>query len=309
MTSTTPDRALGLGIDAGGSETRWALAAPGGEIVAEGRARGMSALQVGHGTHIADAMKEIATAVAAHGRPARVHAGFTGFGENVEALRSLIAAPLHLAASGVTLASDMEIAYLDLFKPGEGYMVYAGTGSVAAFIDAKGTLHRAGGRGVIVDDGGSGFWIAREALRRTWRKEDEQPGAWRDSPMAVALFEAMGGSDWAITRQYIYGGDRGRVGRLALAVASAAAADPAASEILSRAGQELARLAMALANRYGPRPTVVCGRAVTLHPSILASMRATLPADAVLESRRSEGHKAAARRALELLQQAEPRDE
>jgi N-acetylglucosamine kinase-like BadF-type ATPase len=38
--------APGLGIDAGGTETRWALAAPGGRIVAEGVVGGLSALQM-----------------------------------------------------------------------------------------------------------------------------------------------------------------------------------------------------------------------------------------------------------------------
>ncbi len=289
---------LGLGIDAGGTRTRWALAARANEIVAEGAVRGMSALQVGKGDHVREAMAELAAAVQAHGKPARVHAGVTGFGENIEALRNLIAAPFGLEASAVSLASDMEIAYLDLFAPGEGYMVYAGTGSVAAFVDAEGILHRAGGRGVVVDDGGSGFWIAREAMRRVWRLEDEAPGSWRDSPMAVALFDAVGGSEWAKSREYIYGGDRGAVGRLALAVASAAGTDPAARDILAAAGTELARLAVAMTKRYGSRPVALTGRAAELDPLIFEAMRAALPADMPLAMRASHGQHAAARIAL-----------
>ena len=42
-----PESGLGLGIDAGGTQTRWALAVPSGELVAEGSAAGMSAVQVG----------------------------------------------------------------------------------------------------------------------------------------------------------------------------------------------------------------------------------------------------------------------
>jgi len=228
-----------------------------------------------------------------------VHAGFTGFGENIETLRGLIAAPLGLERAAVTLASDMEIAFLDLFAPGEGYMVYSGTGSVAAFVDADGNLHRAGGRGVIVDDGGSGFWIAREAMRRVWRIEDEAPGSWRGSPLARALFEAVGGSDWALSRQYIYGGDRGAVGRLSLAVAQAAAEDPAALEILAAAGAELARLATAMTRRYGARPVALTGRAAQIHPAIFEAMRSAVPAGMALGMRASHGHHAAARIALE----------
>jgi glucosamine kinase len=289
---------LGLGIDAGGSQTRWALAARPEEVAAEGAVRGMSALQVGKGNHVREAMAELAAAVLARGKPAWVHAGVTGFGENIETLRGLIAAPFGLEPAAVTLASDMEIAYLDLFAPGEGYMVYAGTGSVAAFVDEHGTLHRAGGRGVVVDDGGSGFWIAREAMRRVWRTEDESPGSWRDSPMAVALFDAVGGSDWAKSREYIYGGDRGAVGRLALAVAKSADGDEAAREILAAAGKELGRLALAMTKRYGPRPIALAGRAAELHPLIANTMRASLPAEMPFAQRASHGQRAAARIAL-----------
>ena len=290
---------LGLGIDAGGTRTRWALATAPGEIVAEGEVRGMSALQAREERHVRETLAELAAGVLAHGRPARVHAGLTGFGENVEALRGLVAAPLSLARAAVTVGSDIEIAYLDAFAPGEGYVVYAGTGSVAAFIDANGALHRAGGRGAILDDGGGGFWIAREALRHVWRLEDEQPGSWRDSPMAIALFELIGGSEWAHTRQYVNGRDRGEVGRLALAVARAASADPAAREILGAAGRELARLALAMARRHGPRPIALTGRAAQLHPFIGEAMRAALPEGASLEVRASRGHHAAARVAVQ----------
>ena len=40
-----PESPLALGIDAGGTETRWALAGPGGVFVAEGAVGGFSALE------------------------------------------------------------------------------------------------------------------------------------------------------------------------------------------------------------------------------------------------------------------------
>jgi glucosamine kinase len=289
---------LGLGIDAGGTQTRWALAADGQGIVAEGAVRGMSALQLREPDSLAATLAGLAAEVLAHGKPVRVHAGLTGLGEEADALRALVAAPLGLAPQAVAISSDIEIAYLDIFAPGEGYVVYAGTGSVGAFIDSGGVLHRAGGRGVVLDDGGGGFWIAREALRHVWRTEDERPGSWRDSPLARALFEHIGGSDWLRSRAFIYGGDRGEMGRLALAVARAAGEDPVARGILESAGRELARLALALTQRYGARPVALTGRATALHPLIARSMRASLPAAMALAQRESLGHHAAARLAL-----------
>ncbi|MGO4475991.1 N-acetylglucosamine kinase [Massilia sp. 2TAF26] len=293
---------LGLGIDAGGTQTRWALAAPGGQIVAEGTVAGLSALQMGspHGRETVRAtFAELAASVLPHGVPARVQAGLTGFGGEGELLQRWLAELLHMQASGIHFCSDMEIAYRASFAPGEGYLVYAGTGSIGAFIDLDGTFHRAGGRGVVLDDGGGGFWIAKEALRHIWRLEDESPGAWRSSKMAQAVFDYVGGDDWAFSRQFIYGQERGAVGKLALAVAATADQDPAAAAILRNAGAELARLARALISRFGPRPVAVSGRAAELHPSIVAAMRELLPAGLAFSQTSGGAHYAAARMALE----------
>ncbi|WP_156369687.1 hypothetical protein [Duganella sp. Leaf126] len=221
-----------------------------------------------------------------------------GFVGNDHSPSWLLAEALGVAPTAVTVHSDIEIAYLASFAPGAGYLVYAGTGSIAAWIDAEGVLHRAGGRGVTLDDGGGGFWIARAAMRHIWRREDEQPGAWQQSPLAHAVFAFVGGSDWACSRQFIYGQERGAVGRLALAVAQAADADPVARAILEQAGRELARIALALVGRYGARPIAVSGRAATLHPAIMAAMRAALPAELSLTQISLPAHHAAARIAL-----------
>lgn len=281
---------LGLGIDAGGTQTRWALAAPGGAIVADGVVAGLSALQMGtpHGRDgVRATFAALAAQVRAHGAPQGVQAGLTGFGGDGELLQRWLAELLDLPTAAIRLCSDMEIAYRASFAPGEGYLVYAGTGSIGAFIDAAGELHRAGGRGVMLDDGGGGFWIAREALRHIWRNEDAAPGCWQASPMAHAVFEHIGGSDWSLSRQFIYGQERGAVGKLALAVAASAERDPVAAAILRDAGRELARLAQALADRFGPRPVAVSGRAAELHPGIVDAMRAALPTNTLLTQARS----------------------
>ena len=289
---------LGLGIDAGGTQTRWALARADGSIVAEGQVAGLSALQMGSTDgrqRVYDNFSELAAAVLKNGRPVRLSAGLTGFGGDGAQLQTWLGELLGLDPSAITFCNDIEIAYLDNFKPGEGYLVYAGTGSIGAWIDDDGEFYRAGGRGVVLDDGGGGFWIAREALRHIWRGEDEEPGSWERSPMARAVFEHIGGSDWSLSRQFIYGQERGEIGKLALVVAAAAETDPVAAEILQEAGRELARLANALTRRFGPRPVVLAGRASILHPSIEAAMRAALPAPTQLTHTVGHPHYAAAR--------------
>jgi glucosamine kinase len=293
---------LGLGIDAGGTQTRWALARASGEIVANGSVAGLTALQMNSANgaeRIGETLADLARAMQAYGQPQRVYAGLTGFSEGGDSLRALLAEQLGVEANAVTLASDIEIACLDLYAPGEGYVVYAGTGSIAAFIDAAGTLHRAGGRGVLLDDAGGGFWIAKEALRHIWRQEDERPDSWRESPMAREIFKSIGGSDWAHTRHFVYGtaneNSRGEIGKLAIAVAAVADADPVARRILEAAGAELARLARAMVSRFGPRPVTLTGRAAQLHPVIFDAMCAALPEAIPLQMKISEAHVAAAR--------------
>lgn len=291
-----------LGIDAGGTKTRWALANALYEIIAEGQVSAITALQmnttVGQ-TRLRESLGELATAVLPIGQPVRIHAGLTGFDyENAEPLRSIIAQPFGLSSDAVSVSNDIEITYLSIFKPGEGYAVYAGTGSVAAFIDAHGELHRAGGRGGLLDDGGGGYWIAREALRKIWRTEDEHPGSWQRSPMAQAIFQRIGGNDWLHSRQFVYGMSyekvRGEMAKLALAVAACADNDPAAHTILCAAGEELARLAQAMLNRFGTRPIALTGGAATLHPLIEYAMRTALPENTMLTLQNSNSHRAAA---------------
>jgi N-acetylglucosamine kinase-like BadF-type ATPase len=177
--------------------------------------------------------------------------------------------------------TDIELACRAAFAPGRGIVLVAGTGSVAAHLDATVTLQRAGGRGVLIDDAGGGHWIATRALRAVWRAEDEQPGAGRDSALGRALFEAVGGPDWAATRAAVYGAQRGAVGALAAAVGAAAhAGDATALALLRRAGAELARPVRALLARVGPQPVALAGRVFDLHPAVEAALREALAAAA-----------------------------
>ena len=301
-------RRYSLGIDAGGTQTRWALALADGVIAAEGVLPGLSGAQMHRAAgrdSVHATLAQLAAAVRVHGQVVAVRAGLTGFGGDGDAaasqLREWLSELIGVTPGAVAISSDIEIAYLASFAPGEGYLVYAGTGSIGAWIDADGQFQRAGGRGVLLDDGGGGYWIAREALRHIWRAEDERPGAWQASPMAHAVFEHIGGSDWSISRQFMHSNERGAIGKLALAVAAAADQDPAAASILQAAGAELARLAQALVTRFGARPVALSGRAASLHPIIFAAMRAALPSDISLTHRASAPHHAAARIATAYL--------
>jgi N-acetylglucosamine kinase-like BadF-type ATPase len=300
VNAPAPAPALHLGLDAGGTQTRWALADARGEPVAEGSAPPVSGLMLldepGRATLHA-ALQALAAALPAGTALRSAWAGLTGFdAAQGPALAQALGAALGLPAKAVCVASDIELACRAAFAPGEGLLLYAGTGAIAAVLAADGTLHRAGGRGAVIDDAGGGHWIAREALRHVWRLEDEAPGRGVATPLGRALAQAVGGDDWAATRAFVYGASRGELGTLALAVATAAeAGDAAAQALLQQAGAELARLVHALHGRLGPRlPVALAGRVWELHPAIEAALRAALPGVAIVHSGQA-AHTAAAR--------------
>jgi glucosamine kinase len=304
---TGRDGALGLGLDAGGSATRWVLADAAGRVHAEGAVAGFSASMLGtlQQPLLEAALHELAAALHAQPAPARVFGGLTGFdgaaGDACGALHARLAQALRLSPEAIVLASDIELAHRAVFEPGRGILVMAGTGSIAAHLRADATLERAGGRGSLLDDGGSGYWIAREALRAVWRREDEAPGAWRASRLALSLFAQLGGDSWARTREFMAAASRGEMGALATAVAAAAqAGDAAAASILARAGQELARIGQALAVRCGEQPIALAGRVPTLDARIEHAMRAALAPGVALSVVQPDAARAAAWLALGL---------
>lgn len=69
------------------------------------------------------------------------------------------------------LCGDHEIALAGAME-GPGCILISGTGSICCGRDAQGNMARAGGLGHIIDDGGSGYWLGREALAHGARALD-----------------------------------------------------------------------------------------------------------------------------------------
>jgi N-acetylglucosamine kinase-like BadF-type ATPase len=282
---TADGAALSLGLDGGGTATRWVLRRADGTILARGAGAGMSG-HVFTPEALANARARLAAiladaaAHAAGGRIAAIGAGITGLGAGTTAAAALASQLAELAGvpvGRVKMMGDVEVAYHAAFRPGEGHLVYAGTGSVGCHATAAGELVVVGGRGMLIDDAGSAFWIARNALAHVLRLEDRAPGTGWSTPLGTALAARIGGSAWDVVRAAVYGAERGEIGRLALAVAEAAATgDATATAMLATAGTELARLAEVLAHRFGPRPVALAGGAASLHPAIEEGFAAAL---------------------------------
>ena len=288
-----------LGIDAGGTAVRWVVCDRAGDSVA----RGEAAPVTGH-LFLAEARAGFEAfagelgAVVADLRIAGVVAGITGLtGDSAEAAeaRGLLSEMLRIDPAAIEVQDDLWIGYHAVFKPGQGHVVYAGTGSVGMHIRDDGSVLRVGGRGILIDDAGSAFAIGRAALNLVYRRIDlgEDPGK-----LGQALFAAVGGESWNTMRAHVYGGGRTAVALLAQVVAEVAEDDPAAMDVLAEAGRELAVLARALIARAGARDMVLLGRAAGLHPAIALAMGAALPG-VVLRMAMTDAALAAARLACE----------
>jgi N-acetylglucosamine kinase-like BadF-type ATPase len=290
---------IGLGIDCGGSATRWTLRDEAGPL-----SRGEAPAANGHlfapaGRAAFEAMAAALGRVAP--RPEAVVAGVTGLGAGTaeaEAARTILAASLSLPAERVHIGDDMWIAYRALFRPGDGHVVSAGSGSIGYHLTAAGVALRTGGRGMAIDDGGSAFWIGREALSLLLRRADADPEAGRRGLLAEAVHGATGGASWPAIRAFVYADPRARLAALAMPVAAAAhGGDADALGLMRRAGEELARLATALIARAGARPVALVGRAALLHPALPDAFRACLP-DVAVQVTQPDAAGAAARLAL-----------
>jgi N-acetylglucosamine kinase-like BadF-type ATPase len=151
-----------------------------------------------------------------------------------------------LPQADLMIVGDMEIAWQAALGEGPGVVVIAGTGSIAYGHDAAGRTARAGGWGFEISDEGSGQWIGRTAVSAVMRAHD----AGRSTTLAdrivqtwrlAALDELVRQSNAAPTPNF---------SELFPVVQRAADDhDELASEILHRAGEQLAALAVIVLRR------------------------------------------------------------
>ncbi|MFF2197453.1 N-acetylglucosamine kinase [Streptomyces sp. NPDC058157] len=194
---------LVLGIDGGGSGVRAAVAHAAGGPVRATASDGAANVRSVPEPVLTERLARVVGRVLPPGRPAdllSVVAGFAGAGTPgragdagqlvaVRALRTALArhgcAPAH-----VRVAADSEVAFAAAPGcPPDGLAVIAGTGAAATRMRGHRLAATADGCGWLTGDDGSGFWIAREGVRRALRALDGRgPG----TVLAARLAEAFG---------------------------------------------------------------------------------------------------------------------
>ena len=271
-----------LGIDVGGTASRWVACDDAGTELARGKAAGATGhiFNPAERDRLVGALSQTAQALASAGLAAgSLTAGLTGYGSAVaHDVKALLGGLFGLEAGAILVTDDIVLAYMANFAAGAGHLVSAGTGSIGLHLGAEDDDYvRVGGRGILIDDAGSGSWIALQALDAMYRALDHSGSFHSVAALARQVFGEIGGESWHDVRQFVYAGDRGRIGTLAVAVAQAAAeGDAVAVSILRQAAAELAQLAQALVARVGRRPIGFVGGVLNLHPLIASEIKHAL---------------------------------
>jgi N-acetylglucosamine kinase-like BadF-type ATPase len=165
---STSDR-LVVGVDAGGSTTRAAVAVAG-TVIRSAEGPGANASSIGV-NDAADAILTTIRRVLAHDRPAAIAIGAAGAGRArvADELRDLVAGAYR--ESRVVVADDASIALRGAIPAGPGIVLIAGTGS-CAYAENGDLRARVGGLGYLAGDEGSAFAVGMAAVRAYGRVLD-----------------------------------------------------------------------------------------------------------------------------------------
>jgi N-acetylglucosamine kinase-like BadF-type ATPase len=165
-----------LGIDAGGTSTRAALA-DDTHVLGRAKSGSIKLMRVSAVQAEANLRWLIAELTKSSGVPiTEVASTCVGIaGNSVSTVTGWVWQTLGPILRGdLCVCGDVDIA-LDAAFPGEaGVLVIAGTGSNTLGRTSRGELVTVGGWGPLLADEGSGHWIGQRALRAALREHDEQ---------------------------------------------------------------------------------------------------------------------------------------
>jgi N-acetylglucosamine kinase-like BadF-type ATPase len=273
-----------VGLDIGGSKTHAVSRHPNGTVeVFAGSANLASVGEV----EAARQLDAIFAQLAERGPIGAVCAGAAGVDtpEAEERLRQLIAARVSGAAVQVVHDTELILATAELTT---GIALIAGTGSVAWGRDASGRVARAGGWGYLLGDEGSGYGIAREAVRHALRLADMgQP----PDPLSQRLTAACGVQRAGQLIDHFYANQERRywAGKAGVVFDLAAVGDSAAQKIIDGAAVDLGNLVrtvhVAIGRPTPPLPVVLGGGLLVHQPPLREAVRRVLAGDGLSDLR------------------------
>ena len=248
---------LYLGVDGGGTKTRFALMDDDGQLVAQAQTGTTYHPEVGF-----DGVQRILTegiasvlaqvGVADVGALAYAFFGLPAHGEDTRATARLDAIPAQvLGHDRYRCDNDMVCGWAGSLACADGINIVAGTGSIG-YGQHRGAAARGGGWGEIFSDEGSAYWIAMQGLNAYSRMSD---GRLPKGPLHTLVNQRLELAEDLDLCARVYGaegGTRAEIAQLSRIVVDAARAGDAASQsIYTRAGEELAHIVVGIRDRLG----------------------------------------------------------
>jgi len=250
-----------FGIDGGGTSSRIRAESLSGLLLYQGAGGGTN-LNASDARSVSEILGRLVSGAISSGLdPARCHAGFIGSaGVDLEKDRETMAATLAAAFHAAVLTdnpyagqgsttprfgagNDAEPALAGALGDLEGFLLIAGTGSIAYGRTRSGERVRTGGWGHFLGDEGSAFWIAFEAIKHGIRSIE---GREAPSILLESALQHFGLPDAKALIPFTYRNfNKATIASFAPLVAEAAVAgDGVALAIMDQAAAELAALAI-----------------------------------------------------------------
>jgi N-acetylglucosamine kinase-like BadF-type ATPase len=278
------DDDVAVGLDIGGSKTHGALWRAG-TLVHQARAGSANIQNVtpeDAAANLAALFHELLPDGA--GEIRRVIAGSGGVDtrEDEDRLRALIAH--HAPDAEIDVVHDTRLI-LAAGRALTGIAVIIGTGSAAWGIAADGREARSGGWGYLLGDEGSGYWVAREAVRRALHRYDV--GLAPDALDSAMLARSGVARAPELIGRFHSGAESSRTywaaqSREVFDALGAGHAD--AGRIIDQAAADLTRLVLDVVAVIGvPGPVVLGGGMVMHQPALQDRLRALLEAEGIID--------------------------
>lgn len=245
-----------LGIDGGGTKTEFLLAGSDGTEIRRLFLDGSNPVNLGIDNTRAVLKKGILNICEGTDiGKVSVYAGIAGAGtgENKKNICDVLS---QFGFASYDCGSDIALALETALKGENGTAVIMGTG-IVAYARSGERLHRTGGRGYMIDKGGSGFHFGADALNSAFEYIDGRGG----SETILKLVEKRLGKKIEDSVHGIYNGGASFVASFAPDVFEAyRLGDSAASEIIDRNAREAAKIINGARNTLeSGDKIVVCG--------------------------------------------------
>lgn len=264
-----------IGIDGGGTKTKFTLFNESGEIVSE---------TSGPSCHVLQSDKETAIHILREGikqlNPrdvSLISAGLAGYGQNPLYRKKIEEICDEAFDTPYILHSDLETAFEGALDGRDGIVVIAGTGSIACS-RKDGKTRRCGGWGMNLGDEGSAWHIAKMLLNEFTKQSDGRKAKTVLYEMVRRALNLKEDYELIAVMNDTVRGSRTETAKLAkTAYEAALAGDEAALSIYRRAADEIANMIKTLQEDFGGETEVsYIGGVFQAQELILDPLRAQL---------------------------------